>query len=136
MPPDACLARMARLAITLTSIAAQSSRQKAPRTQPLLRASCVGRHRHTYHRYESKNATMLLPSKTLLLAAAASALYVRPTRRTPTRRTVSMKWGEHIDQVKGDNTFLRKVLSPFTWSMCSPHFIVTLRLNGRRVGLT
>mgnify|MGYP001382158153 FL=1 len=50
---------------------------------------------------------MLLPSKTLLLAAAASALYVRPTRRTPTRRTVSMKWGEHIDQVKGDNTFLR-----------------------------
>ena len=50
---------------------------------------------------------MMLPSKTLLLAAAASALYVRPTRRTPTRRTVSMKWGEHIDQVKGDNTFLR-----------------------------
>ena len=50
---------------------------------------------------------MMLPSKTLLLAAAASALYVRPTRRTPMRRTVSMKWGEHIDQVKGDNTFLR-----------------------------
>jgi 3-keto-5-aminohexanoate cleavage enzyme len=50
---------------------------------------------------------MLLPSKTLLLAAAASALYVRPTRRTLPRRTVSMKWGEHIDQVKGDNTFLR-----------------------------
>ena len=49
----------------------------------------------------------MLPSKTLLLAAAASALYVRPTRRTPMRRTVSMKWGEHIDQVKGDNTFLR-----------------------------
>jgi 3-keto-5-aminohexanoate cleavage enzyme len=43
----------------------------------------------------------------LLLCTAASALYVRPTRRTPTRRTVSMKWGEHIDQVKGDNTFLR-----------------------------
>ena len=50
---------------------------------------------------------MMLPSKTLLLAAAASALYVRPTRRTPMRRTVSMNWGEHIDQVKGDNTFLR-----------------------------
>ena len=49
---------------------------------------------------------MMLPSKTLLLAAAASALYVRPTRRAM-RRTVSMKWGEHIDQVKGDNTFLR-----------------------------
>ena len=51
---------------------------------------------------------MLLPSMSqALLLCTASALYVRPTRRTPTRRTVSMKWGEHIDQVKGDNTFLR-----------------------------
>ena len=49
---------------------------------------------------------MMLPSKTLLLAAAASALYVRPTRRT-LRPSTTMKWGEHIDQVKGDNTFLR-----------------------------
>ena len=48
---------------------------------------------------------MMLPSKTLLLAAAASALYVRPRR--PLRHQVTMKWGEHIDQVKGDNTFLR-----------------------------
>ena len=48
---------------------------------------------------------MMLPSKTLLLAAAASALYVRPRR--PMRHVTTMKWGEHIDQVKGDNTFLR-----------------------------
>uniref|UniRef100_A0A7S3ZLF2 3-keto-5-aminohexanoate cleavage enzyme n=1 Tax=Pelagomonas calceolata TaxID=35677 RepID=A0A7S3ZLF2_9STRA len=48
---------------------------------------------------------MILPSKTLLLAAAASALYVRPRRRM--RHVTTMKWGEHIDQVKGDNTFLR-----------------------------
>ena len=47
-----------------------------------------------------------------------------------------MKWGEHIDQVKGDNTFLRNVLSPFTWSMCSPHFMVVVCLIVRRVGLT
>ena len=45
-------------------------------------------------------------SHALLLACTASALYVRPQRTLP-RRTVSMKWGEHIDQVKGDNTFLR-----------------------------
>ena len=77
---------------------------------------------------------MMLPSKTLLLAAAASALYVRPQRTL--RRQVTMKWGEHIDQVKGDNTFLRNVLSPFTWSMCSPHFMETVRRIGVRVGLT
>ena len=131
MPPEACLARSLVSRFSLTSIAAQSSRQKAPRTQPLLRASCVGRHRHTYHRYESKNATMMLPSKTLLLAAAASALYVRPTRRTPTRRTVSMKWGEHIDQVKGDNTFLRnKDGRPAQFQRDYGKLIITLATTG------
>ena len=43
----------------------------------------------------------------LICALGADALlHARPRRSLP-RRTVSMKWGEHIDQVKGDNTFLR-----------------------------
>lgn len=42
-----------------------------------------------------------MPRRALLLAATASALTMR---RAPARRTVSMKWGEHIDGVKGDST--------------------------------
>jgi 3-keto-5-aminohexanoate cleavage enzyme len=43
----------------------------------------------------------------LICALSTNALlHARPRRALP-RRTVSMKWGEHIDQVKGDNTFLR-----------------------------
>lgn len=45
-----------------------------------------------------------MPRRALLLAATASALTMR---RAPARRTVSMKWGEHIDGVKGDSTFLK-----------------------------
>jgi 3-keto-5-aminohexanoate cleavage enzyme len=46
--------------------------------------------------------------RALLICAlgAHALLHARPQRTLP-RRTVSMKWGEHIDQVKGDNTFLR-----------------------------
>ena len=46
--------------------------------------------------------------RALLICAlgAHALLHARPRRALP-RRTVSMKWGEHIDQVKGDNTFLR-----------------------------
>lgn len=47
---------------------------------------------------------MLRRAHALLFAAAASALTMR---RAPARRTVSMKWGEHIDGVKGDSTFLK-----------------------------
>ena len=43
----------------------------------------------------------------LICALGAHALLHARPRRTLPRRTVSMKWGEHIDQVKGDNTFLR-----------------------------
>ena len=43
----------------------------------------------------------------LICALVAHALLHARPRRTLPRRTVSMKWGEHIDQVKGDNTFLR-----------------------------
>ena len=43
--------------------------------------------------------------RALLICGSHALLHARP-RRLP-RRTVSMKWGEHIDQVKGDNTFLR-----------------------------
>ena len=54
----------------------------------------------------SKNAPLMRHSTSmshaLLLACTASALYVRPQRTLP-RRTVSMKWGEHI----GDHDFLR-----------------------------
>jgi len=46
----------------------------------------------------------MMPRRALLLAATASALTMR---RAPARRTVSMKWGEHIDGVKGDSTFLK-----------------------------
>ena len=48
-----------------------------------------------------------IPRALLICALGAHALLHARPRRTLPRRTVSMKWGEHIDQVKGDNTFLR-----------------------------
>ena len=45
--------------------------------------------------------------RALLICAlgAHALLHARPRR--PMRHVTTMKWGEHIDQVKGDNTFLR-----------------------------